>query len=59
MEVFAVIEEMLTLFIIMAIGYIANKVSFITKEGNRLLSKLIVNITCLLYTSGPDQKEAN
>ncbi len=45
MEVFAVIEEMLTLFIIMAIGYIANKVSFITKEGNRLLSKLIVNIT--------------
>lgn len=45
MNISAVISEMLTLFIILAVGYIANKASILNRDGAKLLSKLIVNIT--------------
>ncbi len=45
MDIYAVIGEMFSLFIILAIGYLANKKGLLTKEGNRVLSKLIVNVT--------------
>lgn len=45
MNIAAVIGEMIALFLILAIGYIANKASLLNRDGAKLLSKLIVNVT--------------
>lgn len=40
-----VINRMLLLFILMAAGYIANKTKMLNEEGNRIVSRLVINVT--------------
>lgn len=45
MEMTNIINQMMILFLIMLVGYIANKKQILTEENNKVLSKLIVHIT--------------
>lgn len=38
------LQQMLVLFLIMMIGFFCNKIHMITKEGNRVISALVVNV---------------
>jgi predicted permease len=44
MNVSSILTQMAVLFIIMAVGYAANKWKVLTGESNKLLSKLVMNI---------------
>lgn len=45
MEISVIINQMLVLFIVMVIGYIANKKSILDENVNRKISSLLLNIT--------------
>ena len=49
MDVRVIIDQMVILFFIMAVGYIANKCKVMTKELNRLLSSLVINVCLPFY----------
>jgi predicted permease len=53
MNLTAILSQMAVLFIILAVGYAANKFSILTAESNKLLSKLVVNIAmpCTILNS--------
>ncbi len=53
MNLSAIITQMAVLFIIMAIGYAANKFKVLTGESNKLLSKLVLNVAmpCTILNS--------
>jgi predicted permease len=53
MNVSAILTQMAVLFIIMAVGYAANKWRVLTGESNKLLSKLVMNIAmpCTILNS--------
>ncbi|NLA87045.1 MAG: AEC family transporter [Clostridiales bacterium] len=53
MNMSAVITQMAILFIIMAVGYAANKFKIMTADSNKLISKLVVNIAmpCTILSS--------
>lgn len=38
------LQQMLVLFLIMMVGFFCNKIHMITKEGNRVISALVVNV---------------
>lgn len=40
-----VLQQMILLFILMAVGYIANKTKIMDDESNKKISKLVINIT--------------
>lgn len=40
-----ILQQMLLLFILMAVGYIANKTNIMDEESNKKISKLVINIT--------------
>lgn len=42
--IFGVIGQMVTLFSVIAVGYVAKRVGFMTKSFDKMLSKLILNI---------------
>ncbi|SHI08012.1 hypothetical protein SAMN02745823_02313 [Sporobacter termitidis DSM 10068] len=44
MNISAIISQMTILFIMLALGYAANKFKVMTAESNKLISKLVVNI---------------
>lgn len=46
MNIQVVINQMIILFLVIIIGYIANKVGILDKSQNQKLSSLILNITC-------------
>ncbi len=45
MDFFAVFFQMLTLFVLLLVGWLANRLKIMNGEMNRLLSRLVVNIT--------------
>ncbi|MDO4542242.1 MAG: AEC family transporter [Bacillota bacterium] len=45
MEIQAVVGEMLSLFLILAVGYLGNKMGFLNREATKVLSRIIVNVT--------------
>ncbi len=45
MNMSAIITQMVILFIILATGYAANKFKIMTADSNKLLAKLVINIT--------------
>lgn len=49
MDVRVVINQMVILFFIMAVGYIANKAGVMTRDTNKLLSSLVINVTLPFY----------
>ena len=53
MNISAIISQMAILFIIIAVGYAANKLRVMTADANKLLSKLVVNIAmpCTILSS--------
>ena len=53
MSMSAIITQMAILFIVMALGYAANKFKILTGESNKLLSKLVLNIAmpCTILNS--------
>lgn len=53
MNMSATLSQMAVLFIILAAGYAANKLNVMTADSNKLLSKLVVNITmpCTILSS--------
>ena len=46
MNIQVVINQMIILFLVIIIGYIANKVGILDKSQNQKLSSLVLNITC-------------
>ncbi|WP_343250635.1 AEC family transporter [Diplocloster hominis] len=48
MDLLMVIEKMISLFLMILIGYAANKAGILDKTGNQRLSALILNICCPL-----------
>ncbi|GFP74417.1 AEC family transporter [Clostridium fungisolvens] len=46
MDITLVLKQMIILFILMIVGYLANKKKIMNTESDKLFSKLIVNITC-------------
>lgn len=40
-----VASRMMLLFLLMAVGYVANKVRILNADGNKVLSKLVINVT--------------
>ena len=57
MNINATISQMVVLFIILAAGYAANKLNIITADSNKLLSKLVVNITMPSPYSAPSSED--
>jgi predicted permease len=53
MNVTVILSQMAVLFLVLAVGYIANKSKVLTAESNRLLSKLVLNIAmpCTILSS--------
>lgn len=53
MNMTTIFSQMAVLFIVLAVGYAANKFKILTADSNRLLSKLVVNIAmpCTILTS--------
>lgn len=53
MNLSAVITQMAVLFLILAIGYIANKTKILNRDSNKLLSRLVLNIAmpCTILSS--------
>lgn len=49
----AILNQMAALFLIMAIGYVANKLKVLTIEPSKMLSKIVMKITlpCLILSS--------
>jgi predicted permease len=52
----SIMTQMAVLFLILALGYIANKTKILNVAGNKLLSRLVVNVTmpCLMLSSVMD-----
>lgn len=44
MDISSIIRQIVILFIAIAIGYIANKAKILTSDGNRVLTKIVLNI---------------
>jgi predicted permease len=53
MNMSAILSQMVVLFLILSAGYAANKFKIMTADSNRLLSRLVVNITmpCTILSS--------
>jgi predicted permease len=53
MQISAIISQMAVLFLILAIGYIANRFRIMTAESNSLLTKIVINIAmpCTILSS--------
>lgn len=53
MNMSAIINQMSVLFLVIAIGYTANKLKILTLDSNKLLTKLVLNIgmPCLILNS--------
>ena len=41
-----VLKQMLFLFLMMSVGYLANKCKVMNQQSEQLFSRLLVNITC-------------
>ena len=52
MSIAEAFPKILVLFLIMAIGFIANRCGVINQEGNRMLSKLVISVTFPAYVLG-------
>ena len=52
MSIAEVFPKILVLFVIMAIGFIANKCRVLNVEANRMLSKLVISVTLPAYVLG-------
>ena len=63
MDIQVIINQMVILFLVMIVGYIANKVKILDKELNQKLSSLVLNITSpalILYSvSDPVEGDLN
>ena len=46
MHIQVIVNQMIILFLVIIVGYIANKVGILDKSQNQKLSSLILNITC-------------
>lgn len=59
MEIGVIINQMLVLFVIMIIGYIANKKNILDEDTNKKISSLLLNITspALILSSVVNQSE--
>ncbi len=56
MNMSAIIDQLAVLFILLAVGYAANKFRILTSESNKLLTKLVINICmpCMILSSVMD-----
>ena len=52
MSIADVFPKILVLFLIIGIGFIANRCGVINQEGNRMLSKLVISVTFPAYVLG-------
>ena len=63
MDIQVIINQMVILFLVMIVGYIANKVKILDKELNQKLSSLVLNVTSpalILYSvSEPVEGDLN
>lgn len=53
MELLPVFQQIVVLFLLMGVGYAANRLHIMNKESERLFSRVIVNLTCpalILYS---------
>jgi len=54
-----VFPKILVLFLIIGIGFIANRCGVINQEGNRMLSKLVISVTFPAYVLGSAMSSTN
>lgn len=59
MNIVPILLKILSLFLIIAVGYIANLCGVLTKDGGRLLSKLVISITLPAYMLGSAMNSSN
>ncbi|MBU5334847.1 AEC family transporter [Intestinibacter bartlettii] len=61
MHIEVIVNQMIILFLVIIVGYIANKVGILDKEQNQKLSSLVLNITCpaLILASVSETKSGN
>ena len=53
MDIQIIINQILVLFILMAVGFVISKVKVLTREGNKTLTKLVLSVTlpCTILSS--------
>lgn len=59
MNILQILMKITALFLIMAVGYIANKVGVMNTDSTRTLSKLVINITLPAYVLGSAMSNAS